>query len=49
MGEFFEFCGNLTERDTWRRFFFVVFGAILIYFALMSDQNRVASFFGGGN
>jgi len=34
----------LTERRTWIRVFDVIVGAVLIYFSLMSGQNRLAGF-----
>ena len=48
MNDTFEFFASLTERQTWVRVFEVIVGAALIYFALMSGQNRLAGFLNGG-
>ena len=44
MGDTIDFFLTLTERQTWIRVFDVIAGAILIYFSLMSGQNRIAGF-----
>lgn len=41
MSDFLELFERMLDRELWIRIFYVVLGALLIYYALMSSQNRL--------
>lgn len=44
MSDIIQLFENMLERSYWQRIFMVVVGSFLVYYALMSGQNRLANF-----